>query len=239
MAQSKINQFRRLVWAHYKKQGRHDLPWRKTHDPYRILVSEIMLQQTQVKRVIPFYTEFTRRFPSAHALAQAPLADVLKVWQGLGYNRRAKMLWQAAAHIQDAKTIEVLEQLPGVGPYTARAVAAFAYNQGVTFVETNIRTVVMHHFFPTKRNVRDAEVLKILEKAYPKGRAREWHYALMDYGSFLKQSGVRLNTKSKHYTKQSVFRGSLREARGAILRELARGASSERRLMGLLGDDRN
>jgi len=205
-----------------------------------------MLQQTQVERVIPFYRSFIKKFPTAKKLAAAPLSDVLKVWQGLGYNRRAKMLWEAAQVFPrfDLATrsnlVEKLEKLPGVGPYTARAVAAFAFNQDVIFVETNIRTAVIHHFFAdanTKKVVRaekrrgmiyhtplqkvsDKEIEKILEEALPRGKSREWYSALMDYGAHLKRSGVKLNAKSKHYAKQSKFEGSLRQVRGAILRAL-------------------
>ena len=235
-----VPRFRRLVWAHYKKYGRHDLPWRENHDPYRILVSEIMLQQTQVERVIPFYAEFTRRFPIAKKLAAAPLSEVLKSWQGLGYNRRAKMLHVAAKKLSSRKinTASELETLPGVGPYTARAVAAFAFNQDDVFVETNIRTAVIHHFFPKKKNVSDADIEKILMQALPKGKAREWYSALMDYGAHLKRSGISYNARSRNYTKQSKFRGSLREVRGVILRELAKGSRTEASLVHLLGTNR-
>lgn len=236
--------FRKIVWTFYKKHGRHDLPWRKTHNPYKILVSEVMLQQTQVERVIPFYKKFLKQFPTMKVLVAATLSDVLRAWQGLGYNRRAKMLQAAAQEVVEnhhgkfPKTPEELEELPGVGPYTACAVAAFAYNQDVVFIETNIRTVVTHHFFPKRKKVSDVEILKILEQAFPKGKSREWYSALMDYGASLKKSGVQINAKSNQYTKQSQFFGSLREARGAILRELAKGVAKEQRLTGLLGDSR-
>lgn len=236
--------FKRIVWAHYKKHGRHDLPWRKTIDPYKIFVSEVMLQQTQVERVIPFYAEFTKRFPTVQKLAKAPLADVLRAWQGLGYNRRAKMLHTAAKEVVEKhrekfpRTREGLEALPGIGPYTAGAVAAFAYNQDVIFIETNIRTAITHHFFPKKKEVSDKEIVKILEEAYPEGKSREWYSALMDYGAYLKKSGVRINDRSKHYSKQSAFRGSLREARGAILRALAAGPATSAKLVNLLGPSR-
>ncbi|HUQ29994.1 MAG TPA: A/G-specific adenine glycosylase [Candidatus Paceibacterota bacterium] len=236
--------FRKTVWAHYKKNGRHDLPWRKTRDPYRILVSEVMLQQTQVERVIPYYKNFLEKFPTPKALATASLAEVLKAWQGLGYNRRAKMLWQAAKEVTKKyrgifpKTAGELEELPGIGPYTARAVATFAHNDNSIFIETNIRTVITHHFFSRRRRVADTELVEVLTRLLPKGKAREWYAALMDYGSYLKRSGVKLNAKSKHYTKQKQFKGSDREARGAILRELAKGNQTQKRLTGLLGDAR-
>jgi len=229
MAQNKIDKiknFRKVVWRYYRAHGRHDLPWRQNHDLYNILVSEVMLQQTQVERVIPFYKKFIKQFPTAKKLAAAPLSEVLKSWQGLGYNRRAKMLHEAAKELSKIpnssyRTNLVLEQLPGVGPYTANAITAFAYNEDVIVIETNIRTAVIHNFYPNKKKVSDKEIEKILIQALPKGRAREWYSALMDYGAFLKKSGISHNARTKTYTKQSKFVGSLREARGAILRTLA------------------
>ncbi len=227
-----LAKFRTLVWTHYKKFGRHELPWRppslklrkgKEDDTlYRVLVSEIMLQQTQVERVIPFYKKFIKQFPTAKKLAAAPLSEVLKSWQGLGYNRRAKSLQEAAKSMASRKirTIVELETLPGVGSYTARAVAAFSYNTEVIFIETNIRTVIIHHFFPKRRKVSDKEIEKVLSRLRQgSGEPREWYSALMDYGAYLKRSGISHNAKSKKYVKQSKFAGSLREARGAILRE--------------------
>jgi A/G-specific adenine glycosylase len=240
-----ILQFRKIVWAHAKECGRHGLPWRSSRtSAYQVLVSEIMLQQTQVDRVIPFYRNFLKQFPTVRALADAPLGDVLRAWQGLGYNRRAKMLHEAAKKVvaehggKLPRTPEVLEKLPGIGPYTARAVAAFAHNQDVVFVETNLRTVVIHHFFPDKEKVADADILSLLTKALPKGRAREWYAALMDYGAHLKRTGIRTNSRTKGYMKQSTFIGSLREARGAILKALHDGPKTEKRLMALLDNNR-
>ena len=232
--------------------GRHDLPWRKTHDLYRILVSEVMLQQTQVDRVIPFYKSFIKQFPTARRLATAPLREVLTSWQGLGYNRRAKMLHEAAKIIVKVgvpKDVEALEQLPGVGPYTARAVAVFAYNQDAVVIETNIRTAIIHHFSANKSGqslalakVSDEDIEKVLLRVLPKGlpasrqgRSREWYSALMDYGAHLKQQGISHNARTKAYAKQSRFAGSLREARGAILRALARGPRKRATLENLLG----
>lgn len=236
--------FRNLVWKHYREQGRHTLPWRVTTDPYRILVSEVMLQQTQVDRVIPYYRDFLKHFPTVRVLASAPLKDVLGAWQGLGYNRRAKMLHEAAKVVvsehrgkmpQDAAT---LRTLPGIGPYTASAVAAFSNNSDQILIETNIRTVITHHFFPQENVVSDSEILLILEQVYPRGRAREWYAALMDYGTYLKRSGIRINNRAKGYTKQSTFKGSLREVRGAILRVLLKEEKTKSALLTLLGTDR-
>src|SRR3989344_2151314 len=186
---SRFVAFQRLVWAEYKKHGRHDLPWRRTRNPYRVLVSEVMLQQTQVERVIPFYKRFLKLFPSVRALAHASLSKVLRAWQGLGYNRRAKALRETAREIVlkqgglVSKEESTLTALPGVGVYTARAILAFAYNKDVAFVETNIRTAVIRHFFPRRNTVTDKEILEVLQRALPQGRARLWYSALMDYGA--------------------------------------------------------
>ena len=214
----------------YKKEGRSHLPWRQlsgkdkqARDPYRILVSEIMLQQTQVDRVIPFYTRFIKKFPTAQALSQAKLPEVLALWQGLGYNRRAKYLHEAAKVL--AKEKFVGQKLPGVGPYTRGAVLAFALNKPEVFIETNIRTVLFHHLGNTMlyhSKISDAQLLPVVEELLAQStmEPRDFYAALMDYGSYLKRQGIRLNTKSKHYVKQSTFKGSARQLRGAILREL-------------------
>ena len=190
-----------------------------------------MLQQTQVERVVPFYAEFTRRFPTAHSLSRAPLREGLRAWQGLGYNRRAKYLRLAARVIAEhgfpASTAE-LERLPGVGRYTARAVAAFAYDRPEVFVETNIRTVFLHHFYSSVlqktsiRKISDTELLPLVAEALRSSRMepRQFYAALMDYGAHLKKGGVKLNTRSVHYAKQSKFEGSARQVRGSIVREL-------------------
>lgn len=210
--------------GHYRRHKR-DLPWRYTGDPYRILVSEIMLQQTQVERVVPFYKKFIRRFPSARSLARSKFSEVLLAWQGLGYNRRAKFLHAAAKRIAKSgfpKVVGEIEALPGVGRYTARAVAVFAYNRKEVLLETNIRTVFLHHFFRTKRTVADKKILPLIERALEDSgmEPRDFYAALMDYGAHLKKRGIALNPKSAHYAKQSKFKGSARELRGKILREL-------------------
>ncbi len=239
-----VREFQRVVRKYWKVEGRHDLPWRKTTDPYRILVSEVMLQQTQVERVLPYYAQFLKRFPTVSTLASASLSEVLIVWQGLGYNRRAKMLHETAKVVVQEyggkfpTSAPELQMLPGVGPYTAGAVTAFAYNKDGIFVETNIRTVITHHFFADKTIVSDTEIREVLEKVFPKGKAREWYSALMDYGAHLKRTGIRINAKAKGYTKQSAFAGSNREARGAILRALSCKPETHIRLLVLLGPDR-
>ena len=218
----------------YKVNGRVHLPWRKTQDPYKILVSEIMLQQTQVDRVLPKYKAFIHEFPTLKKLAEANFKDVLLLWSGLGYNRRAKFLHEAVKVVLKdhqgrlPRDVAVLVRLPGIGPYTARAIAAFAYNQPVVFIETNIRTVLFYYFSflqKTKKPshpISDAELLPFVAEALKKSNMepRDFYAALMDYGSYLKQSGVRLNKQSTHYTKQTTFKGSTRQLRGAILREL-------------------
>lgn len=224
--------FVREIKAFYKKEGRHDLPWRQTADPYRITVSEIMLQQTQVPRVLSKYREFLTAFPTVHKLAEAALRDVLRTWSGLGYNRRAKFLHQMAQSIvRDHKgtfptTLEGLKQLPGIGPYTAGAIYAFAYGKPEPIIETNIRTVYIHHFFKDKQDISDKEIMQKVAATIDHKNPREWYWALMDYGSYLKSIGIKNNAKSKHYTKQSKFEGSKRQIRGAIMRELIKGGKT-------------
>lgn len=237
--------FRNTVWDYYRAYGRKTLPWRMSHDPYRVWISEIMLQQTQVDRVIPYFKKWIRTYPTVRALAKAPLGEVLTHWQGLGYNRRAKMLHEAAKAVVERcggkmpMSVEALESLPGVGHYTARAVAAFAYNQDVVFIETNIRTAIIHHFFPEQDRITDLEIMHVLQKVLPKGKARDWYAALMDYGSHLKRSGIRTNAKSTGYTKQQTFKGSGREVRGTILRTLTKAKKSEKYFLSLFPAERS
>jgi len=233
--------FQSFIQGWYKKYGRHNLPWRHTHDPYLILVSELMLQQTQVERVIPKYLAFTKTWPTAKALSKASLADVLIAWQGLGYNRRAKFLHQCAITItkeyggEFPVTRQELEKLPGIGPYTAGAFMAFAFNQPVVLIETNVRRVYLHHFFPTKDQVLDTEIFPYLKRTLPKDNSRDWYSALMDYGTYLKKNGPNPNQRSAHYQKQSAFKGSDREIRGAILKVLAGSPVKKKQLYTTLG----
>ncbi len=216
--------FLKVVLGFYKKHGRHNLPWRKTRDPYKILVSEVMLQQTQVDRVIPKYKSFLKKFPTARRLANAPLSLVLKEWQGLGYNRRAKMLHEAgkitAKRGDFPRTYAGLIALPGVGPYTAKAVRVFAFNEPELMIETNIRAAYLHHFFANRKKVRDNEILGTI--SLPAGvQPRIWYAALMDYGAHLKKTLPNPSRRSAHHAKQKPFKGSDREIRGAILKLLS------------------
>jgi A/G-specific adenine glycosylase len=231
MEPTDIISFQKTVWDDYAVHGRHDLPWRLpmddgTFDPYHIVVSELMLQQTQVLRVIPKFKVFIATYPSFKALARASLADVLVLWSGLGYNRRAKFLWELAQQVITShggvlpKTREQLVQLPGIGSNTAGAVQAYAHNTPVVFIETNIRTVYIHHFFRDQQAVSDKSLLPILEETLPEGRAREWYWALMDYGTYLKQSVGNISRASASYAKQSAFSGSRRQVRGQVIRLL-------------------
>jgi len=240
-----FDSFRKEVWKHYRRRGR-DLPWRRTRDPYKVLVSEVMLQQTQVSRVVPKYRLFLKTFPDFRALDRASLRRVLRAWQGLGYNRRALNLKRlAAVVVRDyggklPADLNSLENLPGVGRATAGAVLAFALNKPTAFLETNIRRVFIHFFFPRRRKVRDSEILRLVERMLDPKNPREWYWALMDYGANLRATlslskGGNPNRKSIHYTKQSPFRGSNRELRGEILKLLTRRPRSVRGLEGKLG----
>ena len=225
LSSPEIRRFRRLIYDYYRKNKRQ-LPWRETRDPYKILLSELMLQQTQVKRVREKYDQFLRRFPDIASVAQAPLQSVLAVWQGLGYNRRALALKKLAAIVMERhsgkipKESEALQALPGVGPATAGAVGAFAFNQPTVFIETNIRSVFIHHFFHNREAVTDRKIIPLIAQTLDKKKPREWYYALMDYGVALKEQHTNPSRRSAHYTRQSPFEGSLRQVRGKILKVL-------------------
>ncbi len=225
LPESSIRSFNHTIYLYYRA-NRRSFPWRKTRNPYHILVSEIMLQQTQTDRVLDKYTLFLKTFPNFRTLAQAPVSKVLKVWQGLGYNRRAISLHRIAQivvkeyHGRLPKTVEKLMALPGIGHYTASAICAFAFNQPTAFIETNIRRVYLHFFFPRRKKVEDQEILAVVEKTVDKKNPREWYYALMDYGVMLKSLVPNPNRRSAHYTKQSKFEGSNRQIRGMILKAM-------------------
>ncbi len=205
-----------LFW--YNKHKR-DLPWRKTRNPYHILVSEVMLQQTQVDRVIPYYLRWLKKFPTIEKLARAQPRTVLNYWSGLGYNNRALRLQQTAKTLEGKsfpKTEEELKALPGIGPYTARAILSFAFNKEVPVIDTNIRRILIHEL-KLKENTLPLELEERAKKLIPKGKSRIWHNALMDYGAIHLTSR---KTGIKSLSKQSKFEGSERQARGKILKLL-------------------
>lgn len=225
----KIDSFLQLLWQHYDQHSR-TLPWRYpekdgSFDGYKILVSEMMLQQTQVSRVTLKYQAWLQRFPDVDSLARAQWSEVLQMWVGLGYNRRAQYTQQAAQHLRSTPqpwTIDQLQACKGIGPNTAAAICVYAYNQPHVFIETNIRTVFIHHFFPREKNVSDAMIANVLMRMLAGQSPREFYWALMDYGSYLKRQGrVTAARQSQQYHKQSPFRGSKREIRGQILKQLA------------------
>jgi A/G-specific adenine glycosylase len=227
------------------------LPWREPgpggrFDPYAVLVSELMLQQTQVLRVIPKYKQFMALFPTVADLADADLSSVLRAWSGLGYNRRAKYLWQAAKQVMDEhggvmpQTLEKLVRLPGVGVNTAGAVLAYAFDRPVVFIETNIRTVFIHHFFADASKVSDKELRPLIEATLPgpgEGSNRDWYYGLMDYGSSLKKSSDAA-ARSAHYARQPPLEGSRRQIRGRVLKTLSERPKTGDDLAGLIKDGR-
>lgn len=220
---NQIAAFKEFIWNFYH-QNKRDFAWRHVDNPYCVLVSEIMLQQTQTNRVITKYEEFIATFADFKSLAAAPLRDVITVWQGLGYYRRARFLHQLAQIVvneyngtlpQDPK---LLQTLPGIGPNTAGSICAFAFNKPVIFIETNIRAVFIDSFFCAQESVNDKELLPLINATVDHENPREWYYALMDYGVFLKARKINPSRKSAHYNKQSKFEGSDRQIRARIVK---------------------
>ncbi len=216
--------FLQHVFLHYVSYGRHDLPWRKTITPYRILISEVMLQQTQVGRVLEKFVLWMKRYPTLTALRNASLREVLILWQGLGYQRRAKALLAIASIYKTLpKTHSALCELPGVGKYTASALCAFAYNEFTyPVLETNIRTALIEYFHEDKETVHDGLLLDDLTRLtqYEQVKrygARDFYYALMDYGAHLKREGISHNKKSAHHRTATTYKGSKRELRAKVL----------------------
>lgn len=238
--EQKMRELRRAVYEHFKHAGRI-FPWRATTDPYHILVSEVMLQQTQAgERTIAKFSAFIEAFPTIAVLSRASVAEVYRLWQGLGYNRRAKALRDAAIAIvknhggKIPVTRTELEALPGVGSYTAGAVCVFAFNKPETLIETNIRTVFIHHFFPRTPKVHDKKLFPLIAQAIDKKNPRRWYSALMDYGAALKKEKGNVSRQSRHYLRQSTFKGSAREVRGNIMRALTAGPTSVESLRGII-----
>jgi A/G-specific adenine glycosylase len=221
--------FSEAVREFYRLYGR-PMPWRDNTTPYWVFVSEVMLQQTQVPRVMEKFPPFVERFPDFRTLAAASLADVLTAWSGLGYNRRARFLREAAATVVERydgalpSDPDLLKELPGIGVNTAGSIAAFAFNRPVVFIETNIRRVFIHSFFSASAApVHDRDLIPLIEGTLDRRNPREWYWALMDVGVVLARRGANANRRSRHYTRQSSFEGSDRQLRGRILRCLAQG----------------
>jgi A/G-specific adenine glycosylase len=217
--------FNRLIWRYYREHKRN-FPWRETTDPYKILVSEVMLQQTQTGRVVPYYEKFLTHFPTVKRLARTSTAELLAVWQGLGYNRRALSLKKSAQIIEEKyqsnipHALEELISLPGIGHHTAGAILAYAFNRSEIFIETNIRKTIIHSFFPDREKVSDKEIDEVLQTVIDKKNPREWYWAIVDYGSMLGSKKIIRNNRSGHYRKQTPFEGSNRQIRSGILKSL-------------------
>lgn len=220
-----VSTFQKIIYQYYRRNARK-LPWRETHDPYQILISEIMLQQTQVQRVMRRYGQFITAFPDFTTLAQAPLREILRIWQGLGYNRRALQLKQIAEIVISTyqgnlpRSLEALVRLPGIGRASASAILTFAFNEPTVFVETNIRAAFIHCFFQDRTDIKDKEIHPLVATTLDRSNPRTWYYALMDYGAMVKRRYRNPGRKSAHYQRESPFQGSNRQIRGMILRVL-------------------
>ena len=203
-----------------------DLPWRNVDDPYGVLVSEVMLQQTQVSRVLRYWPRWMNLFPAVDALAAADTAFVLETWQGLGYNRRALALKRACEECAAKRggrlpeTAEELVALPGIGPATAAGVVAFAHDRPALYLETNVRSVFLHELFPDSEGVSDKQIAPYVADTCPRSGARAWYYALLDYGAHLKTKVANPSRRSRHYARQGRFEGSRREKRSFILKQV-------------------
>lgn len=214
-----------MIWEYYAAHKRL-FPWRETTNPYHIVVSEVMLQQTQTDRVVDKYCAFIKNFSSFQELAEADFAELLSLWSGLGYNRRALYLQSLARMVVEQyggilpDQPDILVQLPGIGKATAASITAFAFNTPTVFIETNIRAVFIHEFFRERTDVHDRELLPLVAATVDQHNPREWYYALMDYGVMLKKKYKNPSRRSAHHTQQSRFEGSERQIRGMILRAL-------------------
>ena len=225
LSSSQIIQFQKKIYDFYI-QNKRDFSWREDITPYRIVISEIMLQQTQTARVKEKFENWMHIFPDFQTLAKAPQAQVLQHWQGLGYNRRGVALHSIAKIVMQDHNgmlpadITTLQSFPSIGPNTAGSIAAFAFNIPTVFIETNIRTVYTCEFFAGKTEIADKDLISYIQATLDTKNPRDWYYALMDYGVYLKKLLPRINSASKHYAKQSKFEGSKRQIRGHIIRIL-------------------
>ncbi|MHA2252598.1 MAG: Fe-S cluster assembly protein HesB [Candidatus Kariarchaeaceae archaeon] len=226
--QQRISQFHEMLfswWADNKRQ----FPWRDTTDPYKIMVSEFMLQQTQAIRVIPKFLLFTEKYPDLQTLSEADKKELLTIWSGLGYNRRAIWLQQAAGELLKFEPFPqdpvVLRKLRGVGSYTSRAIPIFAFNADLVTVDTNIRRILIYEGFAQEES-SERELYEIAENLLPMGKSRDYHSALMDYGALSKTSKV---TKISSINKHAPFKGSTRDFRGKIIKCLTKRKGLSRR----------
>ncbi len=230
LTQEVIRTFQNIIYSYFK-QYRRDFPFRNEINPYNVIISEIMLQQTQTNRVVEKFQQFIQKFPDFQSLASAPLNDVLKVWQGLGYNRRAVALKRIAERVVNEfdgvlpADIDILKSFPQIGHNTASSIVAFAFNMPTFFIEVNIRRVYIYYFFPGKSSIKDSVIIPIVRITLDSSNVRKWYYALTDYGVMLKKTHPELNKRSAHYRKQSKFKGSRREIRGKILKLLIASSS--------------
>lgn len=205
-----------------------ELPWRGVDDPYLVWISEVMLQQTQVVRVQARWDDWLSRFPNVEALARASQVQVLGAWQGMGYNRRALALHRCAQTVADEwggawpHDAKALMALPGVGPSTAAGIRAFAFDEAGVYLETNVRAVFIHEFFPGLEKVDDRQLAPLVELACPPSGqdVRGWYYALLDIGAHLKKTLPNPTRRASAYTRQSRFEGSRRQKRAALVRIL-------------------
>jgi len=220
-----IKAFQDFIYSFYNRKKR-SFPFRENITPYKVVVSEIMLQQTQTNRVAEKFVEFINKFPDFKSLAQASVEELLSTWQGLGYNRRAIALKEIAERIlsefngEVPKEINALTSLPQIGHNTASSILSFAYNIPTFFIETNVRRVYIYFFFPGKSQIDDKDIMEIVKISVDRENPRDWYYALMDFGTMLKKTHPDLNKRSVHYRKQSNFDGSTRQIRGKILKLL-------------------
>ena len=228
--EAELDDFRERVLARGRELYR-DLPWRRTRDPYAVWISEVMLQQTQVSRVDGRWQHWLERFPTVDALAAASSADVLEEWQGMGYNRRALALLAAAQAVSAAggmlpSDVASLVALPGIGPATSAGIRAFAFDLPAVYLETNVRTVLLHELYPQAEGVPDKELVPVLERVCPTTAddptrdPRTWYYALLDYGAWLKRTVPNPSRRSATHTRQSRFEGSHRQKRAELVRLL-------------------
>lgn len=222
LSAEQIAEFQQTVLAKGRELYR-EMPWRSDTTPYFILLSEIMLQQTQVPRVMQKFAEFIEAFPTLEDLAHADFQEVLAHWSGLGYNRRSRFLHQTAQKIVDNGSFPTdeafLRSCPGIGENTAASILVYAFNQPLIFLETNVRTVLIYTFLHNQTEKIDESVLHDLAKQtlYAEN-PRQWYWALMDYGTYLKKTEGNFNKMSKKHTTQSKFEGSFRQKRATVLR---------------------